>query len=197
MTTHDSLRHCFLRTLAWKCHLQSVFRLCGGDWQWDLPGQLWNKLGWTQRSRTTWSCLSSEFPTPSTAARPLPAPSFACLHHTAAVCTTPAQGSLTQQCLSLLHPLYALPSCQCTHCARQTNEDHSKCRGILKYNTQSHQNTAVCPDGPTLPHYWLLQGRHALCFRLVCQKDGTVPVIYSTFSQMALTCLYKLWQMSI
>lgn len=113
------------------------------------------------------------------------------------VCTTPAQGSLTQQCLSLLHPLYALPSCQRTHCARQTNEDHSKCRGILKYSTQSHQNTAVCPDGPTLLHYGLLQGCHALCFRLVCQKAGTVPVIYSTFSQMALTCLYKLWQMSI
>lgn len=45
----------FLRTLAWKCHFYTVFRQCGGGRQRGLWRQLWDELGWTQHSSTTWS----------------------------------------------------------------------------------------------------------------------------------------------
>lgn len=49
------------------------------------------KLGWTKQSRITWSLLWAS--DSQHWGYPLPVPRFVFLHHTAAVCTTPAQGS--------------------------------------------------------------------------------------------------------
>lgn len=116
------------------------------------------KLGWTQQSRIT--CLSSGHLTPSTGTRHSQhlalyfCTTLQCLQHTYPGVSNTAVPQLSPS------PLHS-PNIP-TVCARQTNEDHSKRRSVLKYNTQSHHNTAVCPDGSALLHYWLLQGHHAL-----------------------------------